>query len=69
MTTLSYTLNEWLARRKYSRAHWYRMRPEDRPELIGAGRTQRITSTADARWERKQKRKQKREAATEQQVS
>jgi hypothetical protein len=59
MTAISYTLNEWLALRKYSRAHWYRLAPVDRPELIGEGRTQRITSDADARWQRKQERKQK----------
>jgi hypothetical protein len=59
MTTLSYKLNEWLALRKYSRAHWYRMPPEDRPEMIGEGRTQRITAQADERWQRRQERKAK----------
>jgi len=59
MTTLSYTLNEWLALRKYSRAHWYRMRSEDKPELIGEGRTQRITAEADARWLKRLERKAK----------
>jgi len=57
--TLSYTLNEWLALRKYSRAQWYRMPREDKPELIGTGRMQRITAEADARWLRKQERKSK----------
>jgi hypothetical protein len=58
---LSFTLNEWLALRKYSRAQWYRM--PDRPELIGEGRMQRITAEADARWEKRQKRKAKQRAA------
>ena len=62
MTPLSYTLNEWLALRKYSRAHWYRMRPEDKPDLIGQGHTQRITAEADARWEKRQARKAKTES-------
>jgi len=52
--TLSYTLNEWLALRKYSRAHWYRMPAKDRPEIIGKGRAQRITAQADDRWEKRQ---------------
>jgi hypothetical protein len=56
---LSYTLNEWLALRKYSRAHWYRMTPDERPEVIGRGRTQRITAKADARWLKQQERKSK----------
>jgi hypothetical protein len=55
--TLSYTLNEWLALRKYSRAHWYRM--VDRPEVIGKGRAQRITAQADERWEKRQSEKSK----------
>jgi hypothetical protein len=57
MTTLSYTLKEWLALRKYSRAHWYRMSPSDRPEVIGKGHAQRITARADARWEEEQSRR------------
>jgi hypothetical protein len=64
MTTLSYTLNEWLALRKYSRAHWYRMPVEDRPELIGKGHAQRITAQADARWEKRQERKAKQRSQT-----
>jgi hypothetical protein len=64
MTTLSYTLNEWLALRKYSRAHWYRMPVEDRPELIGEGHAQRITAQADARWEKRQVRKAKQRSKT-----
>jgi hypothetical protein len=59
MTTLSYTLNEWLALRRYSRAQWYRMSREDKPELIGEGRMQRITSQADERWLERQERKAK----------
>jgi hypothetical protein len=57
MTTLSYTLNEWLALRKYSRAHWYRLSQADRPEIIGKGHSQRITAQADARWEQRQSQK------------
>ena len=57
MTTLSYRLNEWLALRKYSRAEWYRMPPEDKPDVIGEGRMQRITAEADARWQKRQQRK------------
>jgi hypothetical protein len=58
MIPSSYTLNEWLALRKYSRAHWYRLKARDEaPEVIGQGRLQRITAEADARWLREQKRK------------
>jgi hypothetical protein len=57
MTVLSYTLNEWLAVRKISRAQWYRM-PE-RPDVYGKGRMQRISSDADARWLKRQERKAK----------
>ena len=60
--SLSYTLNEWLARRKYSRAAWYRWPVEERPEIIGKGRFQRITSEADERWLQRQERKAKRGA-------
>jgi hypothetical protein len=59
MSALSYTLNEWLALRKYSRAHWYRLPIDDRPEIIGRGHAQRITAEADARWERQQSQKAK----------
>jgi hypothetical protein len=59
MTTLSYTLNEWLKLRKYSRAHWYRLPLADRPEIIGKGHSQRITAEADARWEQRQIQKAK----------
>jgi len=59
MSTLSYTLNEWLALRKYSRAHWYRMPVVDRPDTIGSGRTRRITAQADERWEKRQTEKAK----------
>ena len=55
--TLSYTLHEWLRLRKYSRAYWYRLTPEDRPEVIGQGHAQRITAQADARWEKREERK------------
>ncbi len=63
MTALSYTLNEWLALRKYSRAQWYRMPPDERPDTIGTSRMQRITSQADERWQRKQERKAKQSKA------
>jgi len=59
MTTPSYRLNEWLALRKYSRAEWYRWSAEDRPEIIGKGRLQRITPQADKRWLKRQERKAK----------
>jgi hypothetical protein len=59
MSPLSFTLNEWLALRKYSRAHWYRLPQADRPEIIGRGHSQRITAEADARWEQRQIRKAK----------
>jgi hypothetical protein len=57
MTALSYRLNEWLALRKYSRAEWYRMPPDEKPDVIGEGRMQRITAEADARWQERQERK------------
>jgi hypothetical protein len=57
ITPGSFTLNEWLAHRRYSRAQWYRMPPADRPDVIGEGRMQRISAEADARWLRKQERK------------
>jgi len=57
MTTLSYTLNEWLRLRRISRAQWYRM-PE-KPDVYGKGRMQRISSDADKRWLHKQERKAK----------
>ena len=56
MTALSYRLNEWLALRKYSRAEWYRMPPDEKPDVIGAGRMQR-TAEADRRWQKRQERK------------
>jgi len=56
--TPSFKINEWLALRKYSRAEWYRMKARDEaPDVIGEGRMQRITSEADAKWLRAQKRK------------
>jgi hypothetical protein len=54
----SYTLNEWLALRRYSRASWYRLKAVgNTPKLIGTGRLQRITAEADRRWLREQERK------------
>jgi hypothetical protein len=56
----SLTINEWLALRKYSRAEWYRMKARgEAPDVIGAGRMQRITPEADTRWLRKQQRRAK----------
>jgi hypothetical protein len=61
----SYTINEWLALRKYSRAHWYRIQASgEGPDTIGKGRSTRITPDADARWLRKQERKSKKDAAS-----
>jgi hypothetical protein len=57
MTAISYTLNEWLRLRKISRAQWYRTPQDDKPDLYGKGRMQRISSEADARWLEKQERK------------
>jgi len=56
----SYTLNEWLRLRRYSRAEWYRMKErDDAPDVIGEGRMQRITPDADAKWLKSQERKAK----------
>jgi hypothetical protein len=55
----SFTLNEWLKHRRISRAQWYRMPPDEKPDVYGEGRMQRISSDADARWLRKQERKAK----------
>jgi hypothetical protein len=53
----SFTINEWLELRRYSRAEWYRMKARgDGPGTIGEGRMTRITPDADARWLRKQER-------------
>ena len=60
MTAPSYRLNEWLALRKYSRAEFHRWPVEERPEIIGKGRLQRITPQADERWLKRQERKAKR---------
>jgi hypothetical protein len=57
MTAISYTLNEWLRLRKISRAQWYRTPQDDKPDLYGKGRMQRISSEADARWLKRQERK------------
>src|SRR5262249_29221284 len=47
----SFTINEWLKLRRYSRAEWYRMKARgDTPDVIGEGRMQRVTPDADARW-------------------
>jgi hypothetical protein len=54
----SYTINEWLELRKYSRAEWYRMKARgDGPDTIGEGRMTRITPEGDAKFLREQKRK------------
>jgi hypothetical protein len=50
----SFTINEWLKLRRYSRPHWYRMPPEDKPDVIGGGKAQRITKKADEEWEARQ---------------
>ena len=55
----SFTLNEWLQHRRLSRAQWYRMPPDERPDTHGIGRMQRISGEADARWLRRQERKAK----------
>jgi hypothetical protein len=53
----SFRINEWLALRKYSRPHWYRLKAAgNAPDTIGTGRTTRITAEADARWLEKQER-------------
>jgi hypothetical protein len=57
MAVLSYRLNEWLALRKISRAQWYRLPPDEKPDVYGDGRMQRISSEADARWLKRQERK------------
>jgi hypothetical protein len=47
----SYTINQWCALRKYSRAEFYRMRDRgEAPLVIGEGKRSRITPTADAQW-------------------
>lgn len=48
------TINEWLHKRHLSRPHWYRMPPEDKPDVIGEGKAQRITPRADQEWEARQ---------------
>ena len=51
----SFRINEWLQLRRYSRAEFYRMRARgEAPDVIGAGRMQRITPDADAKWLREQ---------------
>jgi hypothetical protein len=58
----SYTINEWCALRKYSRAEFYRMQFRgDGPDTIGKGRMRRITPGADAKWLKAQERKAKAE--------
>ena len=62
----SYTINEWLELRRYSRAEWYRMKARgEAPDVIGEGRMQRITPESDTRWLREQEHK----AATKQKVA
>jgi hypothetical protein len=55
----SYRLNEWLALRRISRAQWYRLPPDEKPDVYGVGKMQRISSAADERWLKKQERKAK----------
>jgi hypothetical protein len=56
----SFTVIEWCAMRGYSRPFFYILRKTgDAPDVIGKGKAQRITDTADARWVRKQERKSK----------
>lgn len=58
----SYTINEWCALRRYSRAEFYRMRARgDGPDTIGQGRMTRILPSADAKWLKAQERKAKTE--------
>jgi len=58
----SFTINEWCALRRYSRAEFYRMKARgDGPDTIGQGRMTRIPPDADARWLKKQERKAKAE--------
>ena len=60
MTSPSFTINEWCALRKYSRAHWYRLQARgEGPDTVGEGRATRITPDADARWLKRQERKAK----------
>ena len=60
MFSESFTLSQWLAHRKYSRASWYRLKASgNAPETIGSGRLQRITAEADEAWLRKQEREAK----------
>jgi hypothetical protein len=54
----SFTLPEWLAYRRVSRAGWYRLKAADNaPETYGTGRMQRITTNADRRWLKKQQQR------------
>jgi hypothetical protein len=56
----SYTINEWCARRGYSRPFFYTLRKTgDAPDVIGEGKAQRITDAADGRWLKKQEQKAK----------
>ncbi len=64
MSDPSFTINEWLKLRRYSRAEWYRMKARgEGPNVIGEGRMQRITPESDARWLRQQERKSKQKSA------
>jgi hypothetical protein len=57
----SFTINEWCAMRRYSRVYFYKMRRKgDAPDVIGEGKAQRITDSADARWLKRQEQKAKR---------
>jgi hypothetical protein len=48
------TISEWCFKRHITRVHFYRMKPEDRPDIVGSGKSQRITPAADERWETQQ---------------
>lgn len=57
----SFTVGEWCAMRGYSRPFFYKLRRTgDAPNVIGAGKAQRITEQADARWLNRQEAKARR---------
>jgi predicted DNA-binding transcriptional regulator AlpA len=56
----SFTIGEWCAMRGYSRPFFYTLlKRKEAPDLIGKGKAQRITDTADARWLKRQEAKAK----------
>jgi hypothetical protein len=62
METLSYTIQEWCALRRYSRPYFYILRERGlAPDVIGEGKAQRITAKADLAWQRMMEAKAKRE--------